>query len=257
MDRVTQTAMKSIITSKLEHLKFCFRKSFYTKYTDRWMNEEGQINALVQELKKVLNQDDSKPIQEAVNQWKLYLLIDANWKSQRISEVNLNSFLNTSDGRFYGGAIKDFMRLLQKMDMISVPSEINSNHSPCSITSSLNINNTNNNQSNTSNMLTIEHPITGAKLQVANQDFSREMFWQDGKKACGELGGGWRVPTIEELKTIYERFHKRGLGNFKDDFYWSNSEDNEDYAWGLNFSSGCVGHGGKSNPALIRAVKNL
>jgi hypothetical protein len=48
-------------------------------------------------------------------------------------------------------------------------------------------------------MLTIEHPLTGAKMQVANKDFSDQMTWNKAIDACEKLGSGWRLPTIEEL----------------------------------------------------------
>lgn len=47
-------------------------------------------------------------------------------------------------------------------------------------------------------MLEIEHPLTGDKLQVANQDFSNRMTWDMAIRACNELGGGWRLPSVEE-----------------------------------------------------------
>jgi len=116
MNNTTQAALKNIISSKLNNLKICFRKSFHNKYADQWSKEEAKINVLAQELKTGLNQGDSRRIQEAVNEWKAYLMMNANWKSERISELRLKSFLNSSDGRFYGGAMTDFMMLLQKID---------------------------------------------------------------------------------------------------------------------------------------------
>ncbi|MFM7661671.1 MAG: hypothetical protein ACKO6A_03325, partial [Bacteroidota bacterium] len=64
-------------------------------------------------------------------------------------------------------------------------------------------------------MLKITNPITGDELQVANQDFSDQMSWDEAKRACIELGSGWRLPTKEELVAMYEQLHKEGQGNFK------------------------------------------
>jgi hypothetical protein len=73
-------------------------------------------------------------------------------------------------------------------------------------------------------MLKIKNPITGAELQVANQDFSNGMTWQEAKRACSELGSGWRLPTEEELKAIYKQLYKNGLGNFKGSYYWCSTD---------------------------------
>lgn len=126
--KTIQAALKNLIISKLSNLKICFRKSFHNKYADQWAKEEAKINILVQELKTGLNQGDNRRIQEALDEWKVYLMIDSNWKSERISDLRLKSFMNTSDGRFYGGAMNDFMMLLQKLDhnspTPSVPSHL-------------------------------------------------------------------------------------------------------------------------------------
>lgn len=87
-------------------------------------------------------------------------------------------------------------------------------------------------------MLTIVHPLTGAKLQVANQDFFDEMTWNVAKKACSELGSGWRLPTIEELKAMYEQLHRKGQGNFKSTGYWSSTETSASTAFASAFGSG-------------------
>lgn len=113
-------------------------------------------------------------------------------------------------------------------------------------------------------MLTIEHPLTGAKLQVANQNFSDEMTWEEAKRACRELGKGWRLPTKLELEAIYEQLHKNDQGNFRCTFYWTSSVDySEDYSGkAVNF---CMNDGTAYSGSLssnedansVRAVCNL
>lgn len=118
-------------------------------------------------------------------------------------------------------------------------------------------------------MLEIIHPITGTKLQVASQDFSQKMNWEDAKRACSELGSGWRLPNIDELKSINEHLHKIGEGNFEimsgifsdTGVYWSSSENGPSLAWFFIFNKSGLdgaGSGGKKNkPCRVRAVRTL
>ena len=105
-------------------------------------------------------------------------------------------------------------------------------------------------------MLKITNPITGDELQVANQDFSDEMTWEEAKRACNELGSGWRLPNKQELLEIYEKLHEKGQGNFKAAGYWSSTEDDDGYAWTFNFANGFANYyGGKDYPYYVRAVR--
>lgn len=255
--RTTQVALKNLITSKLPSLKICFRKSFHNKFADQWTKEEVKINALIQELKTGLNQGDTIRIQEAVNDWKNYLMIDASWKSERISELRLKSFLNSSDGRFYGGAMNDFMMLLQKIEGSNSAKHPESSASGNSGTLTSKEKHSTNNQNNTNKMLTIEHPLTGVKIQVANQDFINELFWEDAKKACQNLGNGWRLPTIEELQAMYEQLHVKGLGKFNNGSYWSSTGKFPWDALLLSFEYNNIGTNGEDCEFHVRAVRNV
>ena len=105
-------------------------------------------------------------------------------------------------------------------------------------------------------MLKITNSITGDELQVANQDFSDEMTWEDAKRACNELGSGWRLPNKQELLEIYEKLHEKGQGNFKAACYWSSTETDADSAWYFYFSDGTAGANGNKGIATgVRAVR--
>ena len=105
-------------------------------------------------------------------------------------------------------------------------------------------------------MLKITNPITGDELQVANQDFSNEMTWEEAKRACNELGSGWRLPTKQELLEIYEKLHEKGQGNFKAATYWSSSEIGANDAWTFTFTNGGAnGDYGKAYAFYVRAVR--
>ena len=106
-------------------------------------------------------------------------------------------------------------------------------------------------------MLTIEHPSTGAKLEVANQDLD-EMNWEQAKRACNDLGDGWRLPTEIELEAMHEQLHKKGKGNFNTDgYYWSISGGSGSYAWYFDFNYGGAYNEFdlKYHPLSVRAVR--
>lgn len=50
----------------------------------------------------------------------------------------------------------------------------------------------------------IGNSIKYKNLEIAQFNFPKEMTWDDANKACTQLGDGWRLPTIEELKIIYK-----------------------------------------------------
>lgn len=55
--------------------------------------------------------------------------------------------------------------------------------------------------------------------EVAQFDFPNEMNWDDASKACQSLGKGWRLPTKQELSTLFKKKDK--IGGFKGKIYWS------------------------------------
>ena len=59
-------------------------------------------------------------------------------------------------------------------------------------------------------------------LDIPSNDFQNRMNWQDAKKACEDLGSGWRLPSKGELLILYKNMDK--IGGFADDGYWSSTE---------------------------------
>lgn len=107
-------------------------------------------------------------------------------------------------------------------------------------------------------METITHPITGQSIQVALADFPEDMKWAEAKKACLDLGDGWRLPTKVELNIMYEQLHKKGLGGFTDHWYWSSTEVDHIEAWGQFFSDGGTFECTKDyDSQYVRAVRTL
>jgi len=106
----------------------------------------------------------------------------------------------------------------------------------------------------------------GQTIEVAKKDFPNEMNWWDAMAACQNLlpfqGNGWRLPSIEELKAMYEQLHTKGKGNFQNKWYWSSLEINSENAWYFNFESGEASnyyemYGSKYWPYHVRAVRTL
>ena len=64
------------------------------------------------------------------------------------------------------------------------------------------------------------------------------MIWHDAMKFCQNKKNGWRLPTLEELKAMYEDVHRQGKGNFKNEWYLSCTEDEVGVGWFYNFKYG-------------------
>ena len=80
-------------------------------------------------------------------------------------------------------------------------------------------------------------PTKIGNIEIAQFDFPDEMDWVDAKNFCAALGEGWRLPTLEELHTIYEKKDK--VEGFTHSTYWSSTEATILFdAWCHNFISG-------------------
>lgn len=80
-------------------------------------------------------------------------------------------------------------------------------------------------------------------------------------KACLEYSTGttspgeWYLPSKMELDLIYENLRKTGKIS-GDDWYWSSSQGNSDYAWAQRFSDGDQTNGSSElNSGCVRAVR--
>lgn len=103
-------------------------------------------------------------------------------------------------------------------------------------------------------------PIQVGNLLVAQNDFPNQMKWRDAKKACANLGPGWRLPTKDELNIMYQ--NKDKVGGFGSDGYWINGGFSLSYVWHQNFFYGILLRfleffEGKHSTFSVRAVRDV
>jgi hypothetical protein len=88
------------------------------------------------------------------------------------------------------------------------------------------------------------------KLEVMMEDLGKMKF-EDAKKACIDLGEGWRLPTKKELKLLYRKSDE--IGGFTKSTYWSSKELGDGWIYGYSFRLGSFKlRGGKH---YVRAVR--
>ena len=117
----------------------------------------------------------------------------------------------------------------------------------------------------------IGKPFIVDGLNFAQYDFPNKMNWEDAKKACTELGDGWRLPTQDERETFdrFRKYHdsKEGTGrldvvNLEAYVYWSSSPfrvDSDDaltYTFSV-YNSGFKDFRRKEYKWKVRAVKTV
>lgn len=92
-------------------------------------------------------------------------------------------------------------------------------------------------------------------IEVMKTDLG-EMTWDEAKKACEKLGDGWRLPTIDELQFMYDKYDE--ISGFGPASYWSSSESGLVSAWTFSFYSGsAINDSLKDDAFYVRAVRTL
>ena len=97
-------------------------------------------------------------------------------------------------------------------------------------------------------------------LEVMTEDLGK-MDWEDAKKACADLGDGWRLPTKDELNILYQ--NKDKIGGFHLVVYWSSTEFDYGNAWSQHFFLGGQYQKGydvntiKNIPNSVRPVRSF
>jgi hypothetical protein len=88
--------------------------------------------------------------------------------------------------------------------------------------------------------------------------------WDMAAQVCDELEvngyDDWFMPSFLELSMMYGNLHRRGLGDFKNEVYYSSSirtSWNEGYAVGFNFADGSSGTYYTEGEKPVRAIRRF
>jgi Na+-translocating ferredoxin:NAD+ oxidoreductase RnfG subunit len=88
-----------------------------------------------------------------------------------------------------------------------------------------------------------------------------EMDWKTAKTSCDklELNGynDWRLPTIEELNSLYLNFRLFNVGGYLSNLYWSSEEGDRYNAWYYNLDKRMHSQSTKIDRYYVRAVRNF
>ena len=105
----------------------------------------------------------------------------------------------------------------------------------------------------------------GGGLIAAPSDQSCCSNWNTAVSLCSNLTLGgysdWFLPSKDELNLMYLYIGQGNtgilgnVGNFSDNYYWSSTEDDINYAWLQNFFNGFQGGYDKTNSYYVRAVR--
>ena len=118
------------------------------------------------------------------------------------------------------------------------------------------------NNDSTENLILTNYE-SNERLEIAPKDLDEKMTLEDAKKSCESLGNGWRLPTMIELKIMYNELHLKGKGNFKKDIYWSDyssTTNGYDYDFkngGSPYDPNILPEELLKKPRWVRAVRSI
>jgi hypothetical protein len=79
------------------------------------------------------------------------------------------------------------------------------------------------------------------------------MVWNDAVAAAAAVGSGWRLPTNAELLLLFT--HRKLIGGFTNDDYWSATEQDVNSAWIQGFRTGDQDRYNKFSRLRVRAIR--
>ena len=65
----------------------------------------------------------------------------------------------------------------------------------------------------------------------------------------------WFLPSLGEVKLMYNNLLEAGVGGFANDLYWSSTENDSSDAWAQDFDTGAQDSYGKFSSLRVRAVR--
>lgn len=94
-------------------------------------------------------------------------------------------------------------------------------------------------------------------FEIAPKTTEIQANWNDARLYCFALyvdgKTGWRLPSKEELKEIYE-----SQNDFETRWYWSGTDHSDNYAWSQGMGSGVQGNRNKNyGYYYVRAIRDL
>jgi hypothetical protein len=81
----------------------------------------------------------------------------------------------------------------------------------------------------------------GNVLEIKDEDYELPLSLNKALKLCESIEGNWRLPTVQEFEFFNEHLFKNGIGNFKEDSYWTSTNENGN--WTFNFQIGAAYNG--------------
>jgi len=110
-----------------------------------------------------------------------------------------------------------------------------------------------NNQLGINSNRPIGNPFSYGGFEIAQFNFEDKMNWEDANNACEKLGDGWRLPTISELKKLYQS--EIIMKSMDNGYYWSSNEEGKDNAFLFFKTNGDQYSYTKSLNYHVRAVR--
>ena len=96
------------------------------------------------------------------------------------------------------------------------------------------------------------------ELEIFPLDVSSELDWTEANEVCQQLGGGWRLPKVNEMDEIYEKCFLQDKGGFIAGEYWCINEDDETQAlFSAFYGGGGFSMHNKEEKLNVRPVRIL
>ena len=99
--------------------------------------------------------------------------------------------------------------------------------------------------------------------KIAHLEDAGPMPWQNAAKIHEQLGEGWRLPTFDELRIMYQTLGQGGTnsGEFADELYWSATSYDNNQARLIRFRDGNTSYHYNKNVAhrkfKVRAIRDF